>query len=214
MAWLYRGPVPPQRQDLAKVLASSTVLSYITVRQAVEPIQRSEHPVLPTRVNLALAGILTLGVALRLWSISTGIPYTTGTDEPEILGRSLKMMRSGNLNPGFFDYGGFTFYLHMVVASARFLAGAIAGKWTTLDQVWEGDFYLWSRIVTAGFGVMTIYVVYRVGLRWSRAVGLIAALVAAVHPNLVRESHFALTDTPLMFFVTETLLLSIVAADT
>ena len=100
------------------------------------------------------------------------------------------------------------------MASARFISGAMAGKWTSLDQVWEGDFYLWSRAVTALFGVMTVYVAYRIGRRWHPTVGLIAALMTAVYPNLVHEAHFALTDTPLTFFVTETLLLSLVAGET
>jgi 4-amino-4-deoxy-L-arabinose transferase-like glycosyltransferase len=170
-------------------------------------------------VKFAVSGILLLSVILRFWAIGSGIPHTTRTDEPEILGRSLTIMKTGNFEPmagkvAFFDYGGLTFYLHATVASARFLSGAMAGEWTSLDQVWEGDFYLWSRAVTAMFGVMTVYVVYRIGRRWSVAVGLIAALMTAVYPNLVHESHFALTDTPLTFFVAETLLLSLIASET
>src|SRR5207249_4596088 len=116
-------------------------------------------------------------------------------------------------NPHFFDYGGFTIYLHMIVASIRFLSGAMSGTWTSLDQVWEGDFYLWGRAVTAFFNVMTVYVIYRVGVRWSALVGLTAALLTAVHPYLARQAHFALTDTPLTFFVAEATLLSLVAAE-
>jgi 4-amino-4-deoxy-L-arabinose transferase-like glycosyltransferase len=168
----------------------------------------------PTRVRFAVAGILLLATILRFWAIGSGIPHTTGTDEPEILSRSLTIMKTGNLNPQFFDYGGLTIYLHAAVASARFISGAMAGEWTSLDQVWEGDFYLWSRAVTALFGVMTVYVVYRIGRRWNVTVALIAALMTAVYPNLVREAHFALTDTPLTFFVTETLLLTLVAGET
>ena len=168
----------------------------------------------PARLRFGVAGILLLATALRFWAISSGIPHTTGTDEPEILGRSLRIMKTGNFDPGFYDYGGFTIYFHVGVASARFISGAMAGKWTSLDQVWAGDFYLWSRAVTALFGVMTVYVVYRIGRRWHPTVGVIAALMTAVYPNLVREAHFALTDTPLTFFVIETLLLSLVASET
>lgn len=166
-----------------------------------------------SRTNLSLGAILLVAIILSYWSISTGIPHTVSTDEPDIMRRSVHMMRSGDFNPRFFDYGGFTMYLHMLVASVRFLSGAMSGSWTSLDQVWEGDFYLWSRCVTAFFNVMTVYVVYRVGLRWSTTIGLTAALVTAVHPYLVRQAHFALTDTPLTFFIAETMLLSLVAAE-
>ena len=44
-------------------------------------------------------------------------------------------------------------------------------------------------------------------------VALSTALLVAVHPNLVRLSHFALTDIPLALFVAWTLLLSLVATE-
>jgi len=157
--------------------------------------------------------ILGLSILLSYWSIGTGVPHTASTDEPDIVGRSLKMMRTGDLNPHFFDYGGFTIYLHTLVGSARFGAGAMSGRWTSLDQIWEGDLYLWCRAATAFFNVMTVYVMYRIGRRWSESVAVAAALLTAVHPYLTRQAHFALTDTPLMFFVAETTLLALVASE-
>ena len=165
------------------------------------------------RVKLTVLGIVLLGFTLRLWTIGNGIPHTTGTDEPVIMEKAVQIMRSGDLNPHFFDYGGLTIYLQMAVASLRFAAGALSREWTSLDRVWEGDFYLWARTTTALLGTFLIYVVYRIGLRWNIAVALIAALMMAIHPHLVRESHYALTDTPLTFLLALTLLLSLVAAE-
>jgi MFS family permease len=159
-----------------------------------------------------MIGILILGAALRLSEISDGIPYTVGVDEPEILDRAVRMMKTADFNPHFYDYPGFTFYFHTAIASARFLTGAMAGRWTSLDDVWSGDFYLWSRIATACLSVLTIYIVYRAALRWGDPVALVAALAIAVHPQLVQNAHFALTDTPLTFFVALTLLTSLTAA--
>ena len=46
------------------------------------------------------------------------------------------MMRGGSLNPqGFFDYPGLAIYVQLVVSVVRFLAGAIAGQWSSLAQV-------------------------------------------------------------------------------
>lgn len=150
---------------------------------------------------------------LRLWTIGDGLPYQPGTDEPAIMGKVVGMLHTGDFNPHFFDYGGLIFYFHLGVAVLRFLYGAISGLWTSVDQVWEGDFYLWSRIATALLSVLTVYVVYRCGIRWGNRVALIAAFAMACQTQVVREAHFALTDTPLTFFVALTLLMGLCAAE-
>jgi 4-amino-4-deoxy-L-arabinose transferase-like glycosyltransferase len=162
----------------------------------------------------AIFGILLLGLTLRVWTLDNGIPHTVGVDEPEILQRAVSMMKSGDYNPHFFDYGGLTIYFHTAVASVRFAVGAMGGQpgFTSLDNVWVGDFLLWARMATALIGTLLIYVVFRAGLRWGVTAALVAAFVAAIHPNLVRESHFALTDTPLAFLVAVTLLVSLIAS--
>ena len=148
-----------------------------------------------------------------MWTIGGGVPHNVEDDEPVIMEKALHMMKSGDLNPHFFDYGGFTIYLHLGVASASFIAGAMSRGGLSLDKAWEGDFYLWTRSATALLGTLLIYLMYRVGLRWSVTVALSTALLVAVHPNLVRLSHFALTDIPLALFVAWTLLLSLVATE-
>jgi hypothetical protein len=168
------------------------------------------------RVRVSIAAILALGAILRFWTIGSGVPHTVGVDEPEILRRVVHMMKTGDLNPHFFDYGGLILYFHLAVATGRFVLGAMGGDpaFRSLDQIWEGPFYLWARYATAFVGTLIIYVVYRAGLRWGARVALVAAMITAIHPNLVREAHFALTDTPLTFFVALALLLSLIASET
>lgn len=167
------------------------------------------------RNRLAVLAILGVALIARLWTIGSGIPYAVGVDEPEIMRRAVAMMKSGDFNPHFFDYGGLTIYVHTAIASLRFAIGALSGQlgYGSLDRVWEGSFYLWARTATALLGTLTVYIVYRVALRWGTRAALLASLAAAVHPNLVREAHFALTDTPLAFFVALTLLLTMIAAE-
>jgi len=130
---------------------------------------------------------MVLAAGLRFWTIGSGLPLVVGVDEPEIMDRALHMVRAGEFNPhGFFDYPTLTIYLQAVVAIARFLAGAMRGEWMTLDQLWAGELYLWARAVTALLSVLTVYVVYRAGLRWSVTTAVIAALAMAVQPQLVR----------------------------
>ena len=161
------------------------------------------------RSTATLAVILLTAAVLRFWSLGAGIPYAIGDDEPQIMNRSLHMMRSGDFNPHFFDYPGFYIYVQAAVAVVRFLAGATSGEWHALNQAPTEAFYLWGRAVTAILGTLTIGLVYLVGMRWGTRHALLAAALVAVMPLHVRESHFILTDVPVTFFVTLTLLLSL-----
>ena len=158
-----------------------------------------------------LAVILALAALLRFIGIGAGIPFNIGVDEPEIMSRVVQMMRSGDFNPHFFDYPGLYVYLQLGVAVLRFLVGASLGQWTSLDQVEAADFYFTGRAVTALLGTLTVLLVYRVGLRWGARHAALAAGLMAVMPLHVRESHYVLTDVPVTFFVTLTLLLTLVA---
>jgi 4-amino-4-deoxy-L-arabinose transferase-like glycosyltransferase len=157
--------------------------------------------------------ILILAAMLRFVGLGSGIPFNIGVDEPEIMDRAVRMMRTGDFNPHFFDYPGLYFYAQLVVAVLRFLAGATAGEWTSLDQVESSDFYLWGRAVTALLGTLTVLLVYLAGMRWGTRYAALAAGLMAVMPLHVRESHYVLTDVPATFFVTLALVLSLRAAE-
>jgi 4-amino-4-deoxy-L-arabinose transferase-like glycosyltransferase len=161
----------------------------------------------PSMVTLAI--IVALAAMLRFVAIGTGIPFNIGVDEPQIMDRAVRMMKTGDLNPHFFDYPGLYFYVQFATACLRFLAGATNGHWTSLDQVDAADFYLWGRAVTALFGTLTVLLVYRIGMRWGSRYAALAAGLMAVMPLHVRESHFVLTDVPVTFFVTLALLLTL-----
>lgn len=163
------------------------------------------------RLGIALA--LVAAALLRFWALSQGIGFNLGVDEPEVMERAVRIMKTGDLNPHFFDYPGLYMYVEAAVAVLRFLAGAMQGKWAALAQAPTEDFYLWGRAVTALLGTGTVWVVYRAGLRWSPQTALLAAVLIAVMPLHVRESHYVLTDVPATFFVMLTFLLSLRAQE-
>jgi hypothetical protein len=163
--------------------------------------------------EILLIAILGLAAILRLWALGHGIPYAVGVDEPEVLERAVNMMKSGSPHPHFFDYPSLYIYLQAATACLRFIYGAVSGSWASLEQASPGDFYEWGRAVTALFGVATVFVVYRIGLRRGTLHALLAAGLMAILPIHVRESHYVLTDVPLTFFVSLSMLLTLRAAD-
>ena len=161
----------------------------------------------PSRVGLALA--LLVAVLLRFWAIGQGVPYMLSVDEPEVMDRAVRMIKTGDFNPHFFDYPSLYLYVQAAVGVVRFLFGAVRGEWTSLSGASTADFYVWGRAVTAILGAATVWLLYLGGLRWGARTALLAAALLAVMPLHVRESHFVLTDVPVTFFVTLTFVLSL-----
>jgi 4-amino-4-deoxy-L-arabinose transferase-like glycosyltransferase len=158
---------------------------------------------LTRRSHLVLLSIVVLlGAVLRFTALGQGIPFALGVDEPEIIERSVRMMKTGDFHPHFFDYPGLYIYIQFVTACVRFVVGGIGGLWANLNQAPPSEFYLWGRAVSALFGTLTVVLVYRAGRRISELTGLLAAAIFAVQSMHVRESHFVLTDVPTTFFVT------------
>jgi 4-amino-4-deoxy-L-arabinose transferase-like glycosyltransferase len=152
-----------------------------------------------SRITLLL--ILLVAAGLRFWAIDSGIPFSPQVDEPELMERSVRMMRTGDFNPRFYDYPGFYIHLQMVVAVLRFLFGATVGEWGSLAETSTFDFYVWGRALTALIGTATVLVLYHVGMRWGTRYAALGSGLLAVMPMHVRESHFVLTDVPVTFFV-------------
>ena len=153
----------------------------------------------PSRAGLALA--LLAAAMLRFWALPQGVPFALGVDEPEVMERAVRMMKTGDFNPHFFDYPTLYMYVQALVAVVRFVFGAMHGMWNGLAHAPTEEFYVWGRGVTAILGTATVWVVYRAGMRWGAR--------TAVMPLHVRESHYVLTDVPATFLVMLTLLLSL-----
>jgi 4-amino-4-deoxy-L-arabinose transferase-like glycosyltransferase len=123
--------------------------------------------------------------------------------------RAVRMMKTGDFNPHFFDYPSLYMYVQAAVAVFRFAVGAMQGMWNGLAHAPTEEFYVWGRAVTAILGTATVWIVYRAALRWGGKTALLAAVMLAVMPMHVRESHYVLTDVPATFLVMLTLLLSL-----
>ena len=128
----------------------------------------------PSRLGIVLA--LLAAAMLRFWALPQGVPCCIGVDEPEVMHRAVRMMKTGDFNPQFFDYPSLYMYVQAAVATLRFMAGAMGGMWHGLAQAPTDDFYVWGRAVTAILGTATVWVVYRAGMRWGARTALLAAI--------------------------------------
>ena len=147
---------------------------------------------------IALSAILAVAAAARLWFLTSGVPHAVGIDEPQVVDRALRILRTGDWNPHVFDYPTLVIYLHAVVAIVRFLWGALSGDWGSLDAFSITAVYGAGRFVAAAIGVATVWITWRLARDLSsRAVALFAAAQLAVSPLHVRESHYVLTDVPM-----------------
>ena len=160
------------------------------------------RPVKKKYVVLVLLGILLLAAAVRLWGITYGLPCTyCRPDEDRLIKTSLKLTRE-DLNPHYFIWPSFFFY---------FTRGLLEGcrevaSWTgeekvhTLARLYRGNpapFHLFLRFVFCGFGVLTIFLLYRLGKKmFSDRAGLIAAFFLSLSFLHGRDSHFAMLDIP------------------
>src|SRR5262249_46868509 len=80
-----------------------------------------------TALGLGLA--LLMAAMLRFWALGSGLPFSPGVDEPEIMERAVRMIKTGDFNPHFFDYPALYMYLEAAASTLRFLAGAMEGRW-------------------------------------------------------------------------------------
>ncbi len=153
-------------------------------------------------VVLILLGILLLAAGVRIWGITYGLPCTyCRPDEDRLIRTSLRLTRD-DPNPHYFIWPSFFFY---------FTRGLMEGcrevaSWTgeekvhTLAALYRGNpasFHLFMRFVFCGFGVMTIFFLYRLGKKmFSDRAGLIAAFFLSLSFLHGRDSHFAMLDIP------------------
>ena len=151
----------------------------------------------------ALAGIVILGAALRLFPIWFGLGYAQARpDESVAIGHTLGIL-AGDPNPHFFNWPSLTFY----VFAGLFKVASILQVPLTLHT---------ETLIARGFvalaGAATILVLARLARDVAgRATALVAALFLSVAILHVRDSHFATVDVLTTLFATASLALLISA---
>lgn len=163
-----------------------------------------------------LALILVLSFALRVWGIGFGLPAYTRyhPDEHALVERAAAILWTGDWNLHRFNYPAFYAYLQVMVYAFYYLYGVTQELWRYVPTFVVPNYYLVGRLLTATFGTLSVLSTYLVGRQLrNRRVGLLSSsLLGASYLHMI-HSHYATFDITLGFFVSATLLFSVLITD-
>jgi 4-amino-4-deoxy-L-arabinose transferase-like glycosyltransferase len=169
----------------------------------------------------ALALIVLGALALRVWGVRGGLPYVDHPDEPNPISYVVRMLRTGDLNPHFFQKPTLYVYLLLGVLAAHYRLGLQSGLYGALDQMTITThiyttipgFFLWGRLLTVALGGLTVAGVYVLGRRvWGIGAGLIGALFLAISQFHFQHSQYVTTDVASGLFVLLSFIFAVVIA--
>jgi len=166
----------------------------------------------PGTVVVALVVALLAAAALRISGVWFGFPLTIHADERKVVEAALKIKRTGDLNPQFFNYPSLPIYTQaslfwVVDATERTLAEEPNRRTPRIH------YFIAGRLLNVLLSMLTILVTFEIGRRLvSPAVGLAAALFISAAPLHVLNAFTATVDTPIAFWTTLSVLMSIVIA--
>ena len=167
-----------------------------------------------TSERLLLAGLLLVGLAVRLPGVDWGLPLVYHPDEPTHVDILLNIIKTGDFNPHWFKYPSFRVYSSLPIVILYFLAGVAGGRFRSVQEL------VGSRMITLGSGTTDIPGLY-LGLRlwmtlfgvlgilyvfkWTKKhfgdrVAWLAAAFLAVSPVHIMVSHWYRPDTILALF--------------
>jgi 4-amino-4-deoxy-L-arabinose transferase-like glycosyltransferase len=166
--------------------------------------------------------ILALALFLRLWRLDYGmeLPYLAHTDEPTQYNPAINILKTGDLNPRFFNYPSLTIYLNAAVFYAGYGVGRLTGAFASLadlqpihtlqmsvGRVGTPSLLLSGRAVTALFGALTVGLLFVVTRQLTRRAwsALLAALLLAISMPHIQFSHYMTVDVIASAFVVATL---------
>lgn len=177
--------------------------------------------------------ILVIAAILRFGGIYPG-HNIYHADEPIIYGTAVNMLKSGNLDPGRYDYPATTIFINFVIFKIIFVPlfwikylitnvpsivdGLVSfdeeSKKRILNTAILGNrnvnALFWSRTITAIFSLGNVLIIYLVGKEfYNKQVGLIAALLLAFNFKHVVNSHLALPEPYNSFFLLLSLFMSL-----
>jgi len=159
--------------------------------------------------SCALIAALTVALMFRLDGIAFGLPALYDPDEPIFVLLSLKLLKNGTLNPGWFGHPGTTtIYTLALLELAIGLSGQVTGKFADAAAFSRAIYtdptvvFLPGRILMLLFGMIVLVLTWHLARRlFGDRIGAITALLIAVDPVLIRYSQIIRTDMQATIFL-------------
>lgn len=153
--------------------------------------------------------VFLIALVLRLVAIDHGFPFIYHPDEPALVRAAFGI--KFDPNPHHFDwphlYFYFNYFIYEVVTRLRNrieLMGLKDAVSQAFPILWNQSliFYLISRVLSAVLGALTVIPIFL----WTKKLvnktaGLASSALLALAPLHVRNSHYALIDVPMLFFL-------------
>ena len=161
------------------------------------------------RVDRGIVWILAGAALVRLWGIDFGLPSALEArpDERTVVHKAVEFVQ-GDLNPRDFRYPSFFLYLLYGAYSLSAWAYSLchpAAPGGLLVSLWSQgatSLHLIARAIAVAFGVGTVYVWWQaVRQAFGPSAARLSAILLAFAYLHVRESHFGVTDVPMVFFI-------------
>lgn len=131
--------------------------------------------------------------------IGWGLPLRLHPDEWVIIDGAIDMARRHSFEPPYYFRPD---HVEMQLSNLAYLGYSYIFHGTSPEVLFAKNgapFVLISRLITVCFGIGMIGLSYRIGRRFNRPIGVMAALFAAFFPPFVVNSHMATPDIPLTF---------------
>ncbi len=177
---------------------TATVSTPAVASEQAPPLEpRARRFPRPAAASLHIPALLLLLIAtlaLRLWGIKSGLPYSYNSDEATHFVPRAVGFFSHDLNPHYFlNPPGYTYLLHIVFelwfGSADAVMRTYAADPTTVFVV--------ARVTAAVLGTAAVWLTYLAGGRFfNRTVGLLGAAIFGLAFLPIFYSHLALNDVP------------------
>lgn len=150
----------------------------------------------------ALLALIGLSLVLNWWGTRVGLPDVWHPDEPRYVAGAW-IISPGNMNPGTINNPLFFTYLLFaergLIQGWFRLFGTKEGLSRFRDDAWP---VFVGRLTVGAFMAAAVWLMFRIGATVAgRPTGLAAAALTATNFLLVRNSHFALNDIPLVFWI-------------
>ncbi len=170
-----------------------------------------------------------LSLALRIPSLSWGLPFLFHPDEPTNFSIVQRMLKQHDLNPHFFKYPSLFFYAHALVQAAHYAGCRLLGIVHSVQALPEVDVpidgsgftalpsaFFAGRLLSLVCGVALVWIAHELGRALSEdaRVGVLAALLVAVSPGTLRDTRWMSPDAPVTLAVTSTVLAALIVLRT